>query len=136
MKKSDIKDELFSYKDLKEIAVDYRDTCCNNHRMFDFDNWFDFRQTCRKIINNEPTKNKMNLIIKNKIMKIELDRKGLEVLVKGSEPNYNEFEHLLIKKAGHRYNDQYGNTSWDKLSSCTDEELYNIYKICRDSWIK
>ena len=45
-------------------------------------------------------------------MKIELDRKGLEILVVGSEPDYNEFDNPLVKKAGHDYSDQYGRTSW------------------------
>ena len=30
-------------------------------------------------------------------MKIDLDRKGLEILVSGSVPNYNEFDNPLIK---------------------------------------
>lgn len=49
-------------------------------------------------------------------MKIELDRKGLEILVAGSEPDYNEFDNPLVKKAGHDYSDQYGRTSWSSLS--------------------
>ena len=36
-------------------------------------------------------------------MKIELDRKGLEILVYGSQPYYNEFNNPLVKKAGHSY---------------------------------
>lgn len=67
-------------------------------------------------------------------MKIELDRKGLEILVAGSQPNYNEFHNLLVKKAGHDYSDQYGRTSWRNLSVMTDEELYEVYLICRNSW--
>lgn len=66
-------------------------------------------------------------------MKIELDRKGLETLVKGSQPYYNEFDNPLIKKAGHDYSDQYGRTSWRNLSALTDEELYKVYLICRNS---
>ena len=67
-------------------------------------------------------------------MKIELDRKGLEILVAGSEPDYNEFDNPLVKKAGHDYSDQYGRTSWRNLSELTDEELYKVYIICRNSW--
>ena len=67
-------------------------------------------------------------------MKIELDRKGLEILVAGSQPYYNEFDNPLVKKAGHDYRDQYGITSWRNLSALTDEELYKLYIICRNSW--
>ena len=68
-------------------------------------------------------------------MKIELDRKGLEILVTGSRPYYNEFDNQLVKKAGHDYSDQYGKTTWRNLRALTDEELYEVYLICRNSWI-
>ena len=67
-------------------------------------------------------------------MKIELDRKGLEILVAGSQPNYNEFDNPLVKKAGHKYYDQYGTSSWYNLNTLTNEELYKLYIICRNSW--
>ncbi len=67
-------------------------------------------------------------------MKIELDRKGLETLVKGSQPYYNEFENPLVIKAGHSYSDQYGRTTWGNLSALTDEELYKLYEICKNSY--
>ena len=50
-------------------------------------------------------------------MIIELDRKGLEILVAGSQPYYNEFDNPLIKKAGHDYSDKNGRTSWRNLSA-------------------
>lgn len=67
-------------------------------------------------------------------MKIELDRKALETLVKGSQPYYNEFENPLVKKAGHSYSDQYGRTSWESIENLTDDELYELYEICKNSW--
>jgi hypothetical protein len=67
-------------------------------------------------------------------MKVELDRIGLEALVKGSQPYYYEFENVLVKKAGHDYRDQYGTTKWRDLNCLTDEELYELYEICRNSW--
>lgn len=67
-------------------------------------------------------------------MKIELDRKGLEILVKGSQPYYTEFDNPLVKKAGHEYSDQYGKTTWRCLNKLTGEELYRVYLICRNSW--
>lgn len=67
-------------------------------------------------------------------MNIELDRKGLEILVHGSQPYYDEFENPLVKKAGHDYSDQYGRTTWSSLKYLTDDELYQLYLICRNSW--
>jgi len=67
-------------------------------------------------------------------MNVELNRESLESLVKGSDPNYFEFNNPLVKKAGHLYNDQYGRTNWSSLSKLTDEELYQLHLICRDSW--
>ncbi len=64
-------------------------------------------------------------------MNIELDREDLEALVKGSSPAYSVFENPLLKKAGHSYSDQYGRTSWSSLSKLSDEELYQLYKICK-----
>ncbi|MCG8786489.1 hypothetical protein G1K66_12910 [Tenacibaculum finnmarkense] len=67
-------------------------------------------------------------------MNINLDKKGLITLVNGSYPHYNEFDNLLVKKAGHSYSDQYGRTDWSKLNSLTEDELYRLYLICRNSW--
>lgn len=67
-------------------------------------------------------------------MDITLDSRGLKTLIKGSAPYYNEFENALVKKAGHEYSDQYGRTSWRNLDELSDEELYQLYLICRYSW--
>ena len=66
-------------------------------------------------------------------MKVELNRKSLEALVKGSELTYSQFDNPLVKKAGHSYSDQYGRTSWDSLKKLTEEELYELHLICIDS---
>jgi len=68
-------------------------------------------------------------------MKIDLDREGLEALVKGSHPNYNAFNNPLTIKAGHLYRDQYGSTEWRNLESLNEEELFELYIICRNSWV-
>jgi len=67
-------------------------------------------------------------------MKVELDRKGLETLVQGSQPHYKQFNNPLVLKGGHDYSDQYGRTTWRSLSQLTDDELYQLYLICRKSW--
>jgi hypothetical protein len=69
-------------------------------------------------------------------MKIELDTKGLQTLVKGSQLYYDEFNHPLILKSGHAYSDQYGRTSWHNLDNLTDAELYEVYLICKKSFEK
>jgi hypothetical protein len=67
-------------------------------------------------------------------MKIDLGRKELKSLVRGTQVNYNKFNDPLVKKAGHDYSDQYGRTVWRSLSDLTDEELYELYLICKNSW--
>lgn len=69
-------------------------------------------------------------------MKVELERTELEALVKGKPPYYNEFGNPLVKKAGYRYNDQYGRDDWSSLGDLTDKELYELYIICKNSWDK
>lgn len=67
-------------------------------------------------------------------MKVELTREDLKSLVRGTSPYYSAFDHPLVKKAGHRFAEQYSRTSWDKLDDLTDQELMNLYNICKDSW--
>ena len=67
-------------------------------------------------------------------MTLELDRKDLEALVKGSSVSYSGFSHPLVKMAGHSYSDQYGRTSWGSLDKLTEAELYMLYCVCRNSW--
>lgn len=67
-------------------------------------------------------------------MNIELDRKDLETLVEGSSPNYKEFNNLLVRKAGHSYSDQYGTTYWENLHKLSENELYELYLINKNSW--
>lgn len=68
-------------------------------------------------------------------MKVELDRKDLEALVKGYGVGYSYFSHPLVKIAGHSYSEQYGRTNWYSLDRLTDDGLYELYKICKKSWI-
>ena len=64
-------------------------------------------------------------------MLVNLDRKDLESLVKASSPSYSNFENELVLKAGHSYIDCYGRTDWNSLEKLTDEELFELYKICK-----
>ena len=67
-------------------------------------------------------------------MKVELTRTELLALVKGQPPYYSEFDNPLVIKAKHSYSDQYGRTEWYNLRDLTDDELWQLYVICRDSW--
>ena len=69
-------------------------------------------------------------------MNINLDREDLFSLIKGSCPNYSEFNNPLVLKAGHSYSDQYGRTYWSNLKELSDEELLQLYYICKNSWNK
>ena len=69
-------------------------------------------------------------------MQIDLDKSGLKSLVKGTQPNYSEWNNTLVKKAGYSYDDQYGRNDWANLDSLTEEELYQLYLICTNSWTK
>lgn len=68
-------------------------------------------------------------------MKIELDRKGLEILVKGCAVHPKIFNEPLVKKAGYTYTDGYGITTWSRLKDLSEPELYRLYQICRQSWL-
>lgn len=65
---------------------------------------------------------------------IELDRKDLEAMIKGSELNYHEFDNPLVILAGHSYSDQYGKTSWRHLNSLTNSQIWELRIICKNSW--
>lgn len=67
-------------------------------------------------------------------MNVELDRNDLEALVNGTIPAFKDFDNPLIRKAGHSYSDQYGRTSWNRLDELTDNELWQVYNICKSAW--
>lgn len=67
-------------------------------------------------------------------MTIELTRPDLISLVKGNPPYYSEFNNPLVLKAGHSYTDCYGRTDWGSLEKLTDNELLELYNICKNSW--
>ena len=70
------------------------------------------------------------------IIKVEVEREDLESLIKGKPPYFDEFDNTLVIKGGHKYNDHSGRTDWSSLNRLTDEELYELYVICKNSWNK
>jgi len=68
-----------------------------------------------------------------KVMKIELDKRGLCALVRGTEPDWELFSHELIRgkgavRGGH---DEGWEWDWD-FSSFSEENLYETYLLIRD----
>lgn len=66
-------------------------------------------------------------------MTINLDKKDLVSLVKGTDPDYNVMDNMSVKPYG-RYNGSYGTWTWeDSLHSLSEEKLYSIYVICKNN---
>lgn len=69
-------------------------------------------------------------------MKLNLDRKDLISLAKGTNPNYRAMDIPLIKNHGNMggpHGDQWS-WNWNAFESESDEMIYEIYLICKDSW--
>jgi len=68
-------------------------------------------------------------------MYLNLDKIDLISLVKGSEPSFSVMEHRDIHNKGY-FNDYRGRWEWNdsNLNGCTEEELLNVYIICKVSW--
>ena len=69
-------------------------------------------------------------------MLVELDKKGLIRLVKGTSPYYSIFEDVLVKRCG-RYSGGFNDAwSWDEseLNKLSEKELFELYNTCVDSW--
>jgi len=61
----------------------------------------------------------------------QLDRSDMKTLIKGMMAPLSLWNSPLIQKAGFRYSDQYGRFNWDNLDRMTDEELCQIYSLCK-----
>lgn len=68
-------------------------------------------------------------------MKVDLDRKDLIALVKGTSPNYSEFNNPLVKANGSYCGGFVERWDWSLTSDITDSQLYELYKICKASWV-
>jgi hypothetical protein len=69
-------------------------------------------------------------------MTVDLDKKALVSLVKGTEPYYSAFDNPLVKRCGKWIAGFVDSWSWSgtSLYDLTEEELYELYKICEKSW--
>ena len=68
-------------------------------------------------------------------LKLDLDKKDLISLVKGTDPNLSVMGHPKISCCGN-YRVKYSSWEWNcrAFEKYTDEEIYEIYKICKNSW--
>lgn len=68
-------------------------------------------------------------------MLIELNRDDLESLLKGTCPYFSVVHHPLIERAGEMRGKFGPDWSWNNsLSEFSDSEIYEMYKICKESW--
>lgn len=67
-------------------------------------------------------------------MHLDLDKNDLISLVKGSQPNFSVMIHPSVQKYGNE--SPYRGWEWDnhRLKECNEDELLNIYTICKNSW--
>jgi hypothetical protein len=68
---------------------------------------------------------------------VELDKRDLMSLVIGTQPNYGVMGNPLIDKCGF-FRASYGHWDWNPhvLETMTEEQLFEMYTICRNSWVK
>lgn len=68
-------------------------------------------------------------------MKLDLDREDLISLAKGQIPNYSAMDNPKISAHG-SFAASYGRWDWNYCSfeKCSDEEIFEIYNICKQSW--
>ncbi len=68
-------------------------------------------------------------------MIVELDREDIISLMKGTEPNYN-IMHKIPEDLGRYVGGFADRWEWDMIipTQYSDEELYNIYLMCKESY--
>jgi hypothetical protein len=66
-------------------------------------------------------------------MLVDLDKNGLEALVRGSIPTYKQMEIEVIKTVGGMEGGQNDHWEWDfwALQKLSESELHNIYEILK-----
>ena len=69
-------------------------------------------------------------------MTIDATKQDLTSMVLGMPPNYSVMEHELVKPHGRWIGGHVDEWSWDgnSLDELTEEQLWDLYRICRDSW--
>jgi len=69
-------------------------------------------------------------------MEIKLTKQDLVSLVLGTSPHYDVFENYRVKNAGNYIGGFKDEWQWDysKVHLLSEAELYQLYRICKDSW--
>lgn len=67
-------------------------------------------------------------------MIIDLDKRALVSLVRGTEPYITAFDNPLVKKCSKWIAGFVDEWQWGNLHNLTEEKLYELYKICEKSW--
>ena len=70
-------------------------------------------------------------------MKLDLDRNDLISLAKGTWPNYSVMNEKVIKENG-KMDGQGNSWRWDFLAfqNMSDQDIYETYLMCKNSWSK
>ena len=70
-------------------------------------------------------------------MKLDLDKNDLISLVVGTEPCYSVFENENVKNCGEYKGGFNGEWKWNTyaLKELSEESLYELYTICKKSWL-
>jgi hypothetical protein len=69
-----------------------------------------------------------------KVLNCELDILGLRRLVRGSVPNRSVLRNPIVKQCSWYNKDEIRLWSHLELNKLSEEELWDLYCICRDSW--
>lgn len=78
-------------------------------------------------------------IVENNVvdkLMVLLDKKDILTLVRGSQPNYTEYENPILSEIGQHFEGLGDSWVWHhpRLNRLSFEELVKVYYICKDSW--
>ena len=71
-------------------------------------------------------------------MTLDLDKNDLIALVTGTSPYYDIMENDVVKKAGDYCGGMNDHWRWKNyaLLEMSEEELFSLYQMCKNSWKK
>lgn len=69
---------------------------------------------------------------------MDLDREDLKALVRGTSPNFSVMDNPKVKKHGSWVGGFHDRWDWNfsSIEDASEDELIELYKICKDSWVK
>ena len=69
-------------------------------------------------------------------MKVDLTKKDLISLIKGTNPHYNVMDNNLVKLCGRYIGGFRDEWKWNCSfnDDLTEDQLWNLYVLCRNSW--